>query len=394
MKWWIMTLLFIVGFLPYEADAQVFHDQAFRDAAEKGLEFTYNLEFEKADQVFSEMSATWSEYPGPYFLLAINRWWQSYISTTDAYHSYIEKNLQKALTLNGKLKKREGYDLEYTFFQYMSYAFLTRLYILRREWMKAANNGRKALPFLPDGISLTGESPEFFFSAGIYHYYAETYPRQHYYIRPFTIFFPEGNAELGLEELETAAGTPNFTRTESLYYLGDIYLEEEKAYQKALRVKQKLAEMYPENTWFSADYARGLIYAGKAKDAEKLLQKMITSFEANKDFKTKHISSVDSRLTSQIMMRVYHYMGRVHYSYHQNFQKAIDYFELSLKMANLAGVKDDQHLPGNYFWIGRSQDELGENTKAKDAYEKAISLNENQEVKSQAQACLKGECLD
>ena len=388
----IMFLFFSALFASVTLEAQVFHDQDFRLQAEKGLAFTYNLEFTQADRVFTEMKTRYKEYPGPDFLLAINRWWQSYISTTDQYHSYIEARLKSAIKLNEKLKERENYNLEYAFFQYMSFAFLTRLYILRKEWVKAANTGRKALPYLSNGLTFAEESPEFYFSSGIYHYYAEVYPREHYYVRPFTIFFPSGDAERGLEELEFASSIPNFTRTESLYYLGDIYLEEEANYPKALIIKRKLFEEYPNNTWFRADYARALVYAGRESQAKPVLLDMIRSFEKIKKHETRQVTSSESLYTTLIMMRVYNYMGKVAYHSDQDYQMASRYFQLSMKMGELAGVEMDPHLAINQYFLGRTYDQLGDPEKAEDAYRKALDMDENREVKALAEACLKRDC--
>ena len=145
--------------------------------------------FEKANEVFESLQQEYPDHPGPYFLLATNRWWQSYITVDQVYHSYIEQQLDLALRHNQRLKNREDAHLEYVFFQYMCYAFKTRLHTLRREWLAAANDGRKALPYLRDGLRYAQSSAEFYFSAGIYHYYAATYPEDHFYVRPFMVFF-------------------------------------------------------------------------------------------------------------------------------------------------------------------------------------------------------------
>lgn len=387
---WLWLVVFFIGF--GKAYSQVFHDQYFRTEAAKGLDFTYNLQFEEADGVFSRLESRYSTHPAPLFLKAVNRWWQSYISTTDHYHDFIEESLEKSLELNEKMEKTPGYDLEFTFFQYMSYAFLTRLYILRREWLRAANTGRKALPYLEDALGYTSRSPEFFFSAGIYHYYAEVYPKDHIYVRPFTVFFPDGDARLGLEELGQAAENRNFTQAEALYYLGDIYLEEEGDVDNSLIIKEKLARLYPENTWFAVDFARVLVHDHQYQRARVILEKFRQTFEAIPHSGQQHITSVDYTLTSQIMVRVYHYLGVISMEQESNYQKALKYLNLSLKMGEISGLEADIHLPASQYLVGRCYDYLGKTSLAVSAYHKAINMPENQDVKHLAEACLRKNC--
>ena len=101
-----------------QSHAQVFEDQYFRDEVKKGLDKVYNLEFEAGDHIFSKLKDKYEKHPGPYFLLALNRWWQSYICTTPAYHEYILKQLNTSLELNETFENRESHTLEYTFLQY------------------------------------------------------------------------------------------------------------------------------------------------------------------------------------------------------------------------------------------------------------------------------------
>ncbi len=96
------------------AVAQVFEDQYFRQMAKRGLDYTYDLDFEKAHQVFDELNRAYPQHPAPHYLLAFNRWWQSYISTTPYYHSFIVEQLQLALDYNVLYGGKAEYRLEYT----------------------------------------------------------------------------------------------------------------------------------------------------------------------------------------------------------------------------------------------------------------------------------------
>lgn len=367
---------------------QVFQDDVFREAAHKGLALTYNFDFEAADAHFSQLQAAYPDHPAPYYLLAFNRWWQSYISHTDVYHSVIEMHLKTALKHNQAYINKEGFELEYTFFQYMIYAFQSRLHILRREWWSGANTGLKALPYLTKGINFVEESPEFYFSTGIYHYYAETYPRKHAYIKPFMVFFPEGNASKGLEELRKAADLENFTQIESQYYLGDIYLEEEKAYRKAIQIKRKLSRMFPQNTWFEADYARALVYDGQYESAHEILSGIRQVYESQGQAMQRQVTSQESRYTSFLMIRVYHYLGRVAMAQEQDVAIAEKWFGLSQQMANLEGLMVYEYEAHNLYQLAEVYVQQNKKEKARKALRQILELEENAAVLKQTQALL------
>jgi len=373
---------FFLGLLHFsQLPAQVFEDTYFRAEAKKGLDKVYNLEFEEGNKIFSSLKTNYPTHPAPYFLLALNRWWQSYISTTPAYHDYILEQLDLSLLYNERLASSESLALEHTFFQYMCYAFKTRLHILQREWLKAANNGRKALKYLEKGFDFTGKAPEFYFSSGIYHYYAATYPQDHAYVRPFMVFFPDGDEKLGLEELHKASAVENFTQIEALYYLGDIYLEQKKEFITALDLKLKLYTSYPQNTWFAADYARSLISNQQFGKAVRILEEIQQKFESQSGYEDLAITSLQSRYTSLLMMRVYHYLGLCAMKQLADYESALSFFDQSLLMAKLAKVEVDPYLPENMYHLGLCKEKLDKLPEAIIAYETALDMDDNDGIK-------------
>jgi tetratricopeptide (TPR) repeat protein len=202
------------------------------------------------------------------------------------------------------------------------------------------------------------------------------------------VFFPEGNASQGLEELVKAGTLENFTQVESLYYLGDIYLEEEADYRKALQIKRKLMRKYPQNTWFEADYARALVYDGQYEEAEEILGSMQAVFEAIPNALNQHVTSQESRYTTLLMVRIYHYLGRCALEGEQDYQLAQQHFERSLKMASLAGLSEYEYIPNNHFWLAEIHAQRGEKTAAITSLEKVFDCEENEQVLDRAIALL------
>ena len=131
----LIGLVFPILFSCQLSYAQVFEDQVFREKAAAGMDLVNQQRNEEAEVKLEQLLLDYPEHPAPHFLLAANRWWQSYITTSPNYHAYIAENLDKALALNKEFEKKLEFELEYTFFQYMCYAFKTRLHTLRREWL-------------------------------------------------------------------------------------------------------------------------------------------------------------------------------------------------------------------------------------------------------------------
>lgn len=374
--------------------AQVFENPDFRNRASVGMKMVYQLQFEAANSHFSQLEEDFEGHPAPHFLLALNRWWQSYLSPTDDhFHPYLESELSNCLELNRSLKNLPAYELEYLFFQYMSYAFRARLYILQHHYWKAANSGKKALTYLKKGFEFTDQAPEFYFSSGIYHYYAEVYPRNHPIVRPFMIFFPDGNANLGLAELEKAAAVPNFAQVEASFYLTSIYLHHEKDFQKAHQVAQQLANEYPDNIWFQLDLAEILIATKTFPQAMRILETAQRSFEQHPAYDREPISSQEQSLSTYVMMRAYYLLGQIAFQHH-TFESALAHFRTSNRMAELASIESDAMLSANYLHIGYCYDRMGIREAAVEAYQKALKLPDNDAIKSRAKTCLQAPCID
>jgi len=366
---------------------QVFDDSLFRAEAARGLEQTYDMSFEAAATTFRDLRRRYPQHPAPHFLLATNRWWQAYITTDPYYHKEIEVQIDSVLLRNAALRGRAGYELEYTFFQYMAYALQTRLYILRQEWLYAANAGRKALPYLNPGLQYAQQSPEFYFSAGIYHYYAEVYPEDHPYVRPFMYFFPDGNARLGLAELGKAARTPNYTQAEAMYYLGDIYFHEEGDTTEGLALKARLHRRYPRNTWFRLSYARALILAGRLAEGKALLDPMVAAFEATPGHRERRLSSRVTRHTTLVMQYVYATRGQALVRLGDQTAAERD-LRASLRCHELGHRPEDPYLPEAWFYLGECLRAQDRHKEAQAAYRRCLDLPANRAVRAAAEAAL------
>ena len=96
------------------------------------------------------------------------------------------------------------------------------------------------------------------FGQGIYNYFAEVMPRQHPIIKPILWLLPEGDRELGLQQLREVAAEGLYARTEAAYFLAQIYRLFEKDKALALPFLQELLARYPDDALFHRYTARTL----------------------------------------------------------------------------------------------------------------------------------------
>lgn len=386
-------LIFLFSFSLLFSHAQVFDDPVFDREAKRGIEFLYNFEFDAAEAVFLPLKEKYPNHPAPYFFLATNRWWQNYLSAkTPLYYKFVGSMIEKSLELNEQFEDQPEHHMEYTYFQFMGYALKARVNAAQGNWWTAANAARKIISPIKEGFQYVDKRAEFAFASGIYHYYAEVYPREYPMVKPFMAFFPDGDEALGIRELKIAASKPNYAQVECLFYLSYIHLEERSDWLEGLEVARKLTTRFPKNTWFKADYAHALILNKEYTEARKILHQMVSIFERKSGHSTRNIHSRQSRYTTHLMIKVYQYLGKIYLFKDHEYEKAMDFFEKSEAMARLASVEEDNLLAEDMYYKGRCFDGLGVREKAIQHYKKALGMDGNVYIRDEAKECIKAPC--
>jgi tetratricopeptide (TPR) repeat protein len=394
-----LSFLFTTGFLllaslPMPSVAQVLENSALREQALSVMQLVYDMRFDEAQAEIARLKRHHPEKPMAYFLHGINRYWQTNVARSmRVFGDEVEEQMGLALEKVEQYEDREDYAQTYHFLRFMAYAIQSRMHVLAQEDWSAANDARKVLDPLKAGFAYTDRSLELNFSTGLYHYYAKAYPRDHAYVRPFMVFFPEGDIEKGLGEMEQAASAPNLAQEEALYYLSEIYLFEDDRLDASLSAARRVYDRHPDNTWFRADLIRSLIAKGAYDEARSHIEAMVKAFEAQPGALSRNIDSRESRFTSNVMMRVYHYQGRLELEGpQQTLSAAIAALRRSLKVAQLGEITRDEYLPASWYYLGRCYDRQGKRKQATNAYETVLDLPDNERYRERARACLRQVC--
>lgn len=355
----------------------------------------YNLDHSQAARTLQQLSSQYPSDPSIPLLRALNRFWQAELSRKHGqYHAYIYRQLEEAVDKNAAFETNPGAQKSYHFVEFMVYALEARLkYFEESDW-GAVNAARKVLSHLDPVIELSASSPELSLIAGLYHYYSISYPRDKTYLKPFMAFFPEGSISKGLKELVYASEHENIGQAQALYYLTDIYQFESHEYLKAIESSGKLHQLFPGNTWFHADYIRALIRGRRLSQAKQECLAIVAAFEHVNRSAERPIYSTESRYTSQLMMRIYHYLGQIAYHGSGNIQEAKSFFNMSWKMIELSEMERNEYAAYTLFYQGLCEDKLGNRSQALEFYDQALDHPDASSIEEAVEACEDSPCTN
>ncbi len=271
----LRILFLLLFFIASEAQAQTLQDANTKNTIIAGLEDLYSYDFKSANEHFTLIRNKYPKHPAAYLLFSMQAQ-QQFFPLKDypmASKNYVA-NLEKAYSLALSLYEKNENDLEAAFFCTASLGFLGAYEADNQNFFKAMNYAQKAYSFLKIGLKNTDRQPEFLYSSGIYNYYRISYPEIHPIIKPFMIFFHEGNKKAGLNLLELATLKTIFVKNESLFYIGYIFNKYEGTPAKGLPYSSELVKKYPENHWYMLQRAELLSLTGNYEAADEFVDKL------------------------------------------------------------------------------------------------------------------------
>lgn len=241
----------------------------------------YNFNFSKAEIEFNWLKYNYPEHPLAYFLFAISTWWQMMPNLDkesplgDEFLAYMDTTVTKAKAI---LDKDEN-NIEANFFLAGAYGFEGRYHSDKRNWGRASNAGRLALKYLERTQGNESFSPEILFGDALFNYYSVWIREEYPLLRPVLVFFPKGDKDLGLQQLEKVASNAFYTRIEAIFFLMRIKAFETNETFEALRLSEDMFKRYPNNAYFHRFYTRMLYSAGQFDATEKESNEILNRFE-------------------------------------------------------------------------------------------------------------------
>ncbi|MEW5798637.1 MAG: tetratricopeptide repeat protein [Bacteroidota bacterium] len=247
----------------------------FDERAQRGINFVYNLEFEKAETEFNYLAQHYPSHPAGKFFLGMIEWWKILIDIDDESRDeiFIQK-MDEVIDLCDSLLDVNKNDVSALFFKGGALGFQGRLRANRSSWIKAANDGRLALPIVQRAFKLAPGNYDILLGIGIYNYYASTIPERYPIVKPVMIFFPAGDKKKGIEQLRTASEHARYAAIEAKYFLLQLNYSYEKQFDTAYTLAVSLLKQFPNNVLFHRYAGRSAYILSKYAEAEQAFQQI------------------------------------------------------------------------------------------------------------------------
>jgi tetratricopeptide (TPR) repeat protein len=365
----IQLLIFFVLALivfAHPTSAQWVTDSVYDYHVQKGIDYTYDLDFEHAQQEFSELVKLKPEHPAGYFFLAMIDWWKILLNLDDDSHDdeFFDK-LGKVIDMcDARLDKDEN-DITALFFKGGAIGFRGRLRANRNHWIRAANDGRRAINIVQKAYELQPGNADILLGMGIYNYYAEVAPDRYPFLKPFMWLLPKGDKAKGIEQLRVASQRAKYARIEATYFLVQLYFYFEKDYGSALQLASQLCSKYPHNALFQRILGRCEVALNQLNEAHAIYSEVV------KRHAEGHVGYNDAAVRE-----AYYYIGMYYMSTHQ-LEEALKQFSLSERLSKAI----DKDSPSGYrvmanLRMGMAFDLLKRRDDAIQSYRRVLAMDE------------------
>ncbi len=332
-----------------------------------GIKQIYNIKFDQAERTFKGLIADYPNRPEGRFFLAMIDWWKillnpDNVSNDDIFYQKLEDVIYQC----DQILKKNPDNEEALFFKGGSIGFRGRLRALRESWLKAANDGRLALPIVEKAAKLNPNNVDVQLGFGIYDYYAAVIPDEFPLIKPLMIFFPPGNKKKGLDELTNVALHGRFAKYEARYFLTTLYFSYENDPYKADEWCKKLTTEFPDNPVFERWRGRIAAKMGDYYTANLIFRNILQ--KAEKNYRGYNNSNVKREAS--------YYIG-YQYRILDKLDSAKIYFDMCANLSKQIDKKETSgFLINSYLYLGMIDDVQGDRNGAVNYYKKLLDLKE------------------
>lgn len=283
MRWILYILFFMASFTAVaqkDTTKLLIADMIVQIESTEAMNAMYNFDFKEASKQYRWLMQKYPDSPLSYFLLGLSEWWKMIPNSDvkiydDRFYYYMDTTIQIAEAMLEVPEKR----LEGAFFLAATYGFKGRLYSDRGQWGKAASAGRKALKYLEISQEYDNLNPELLFGDALYNYFSVWIPENYPVLKPVLAFFPDGDKELGLEQLREVSLNAFYTRIEAQVFLMQILANDKNDYAAALGFARYLHEHYPNNPYFHRYFVRYLYSQHRYRQVEPIALEILKRVE-------------------------------------------------------------------------------------------------------------------
>ncbi len=346
------------------AEQSVLDDALVRFQAKRGLDLLYDMRFAQAQRLFDQIDLRFPEHPIGPFLNALNTWWKILLDLSDTSHDdAFFAAMDEVIARCDRMIKDNPRHFDALFFKGAALGFRGRLRSNRHDWIKAAGDGKRAMDYVLAVARKDAGNHDYVFGKGLYDYYADVMPRKYPFVKPLMAFFPDGDRQRGLRELERTATQGYYIQTEAAYFLVQIYYLFEEDYEKSVYYVTWLRERHPGNAFFHA--IEGRIYArwGQWEKSQTVFEDVLERFKQGKP-------GYNAATGEQAL----YYLARARMA-RSDYQPALAYL-VQLEALSARTTDDAYFKVMGRLRQGMAYDALGQRTLAQDRYRQVLGMKE------------------
>ncbi len=207
---------FILFFLVIQAGFLQAQSPEFDSLITTGIHQIYNIKFPDAEVTFRKVIANYPDHPAGRFFLAMIDWWRILLDLdNESNDELFFQKLEDVIYQCDQMLEQDPDNVDALFFKGGAIGFRGRLRAYRESWIKAADDGREALPIVERASELDPSNMDVQLGFGIYNYYASVIPNDYPFLKPLMIFFPSGDKEKGISQLNTTASNGKYAKYEA-----------------------------------------------------------------------------------------------------------------------------------------------------------------------------------
>lgn len=211
----------------------------------------YAFKLAVADSISKQIVVMSPDHYLAHFARANYYWWMMISgASADAYEKHYKTSISQSLAFAGNHLATHD-DPADLFYLITMYAMNARLDVKNGAYIRALRHGRGAINHVEQSQGLESIYQGFYLTSGLYHYITVKAGQRYPFLKIYSLFYPEGNLELGLSQLHQATRSDYVIwQTEAHYFLMRIYLEMEN--------EPRLAQTHA--TWLTSRYPSNLIF--------------------------------------------------------------------------------------------------------------------------------------
>jgi hypothetical protein len=248
---------------------QILKDSSSVNLIKRGIDFIYNAEFEKADNVGIELGRLFPGHPVNYLFRGMITYWKNYpLIITSAARESFESDMRKTIELCDR-NKDQASAAENLLVNLCARGLLLLYYTDNDMSFEVFPIASSTYQCIRLSFKFTEVYNDFYFFTGVYNYYREAYPEAHPVYKTLAFLFPKGSKVKGLQDLQVVAKNSIILKAEAYSFLTEIFLSFENNFQQATFYSKNLHNIYPGNPAYLGTYIKNLLLIRQYDEAEK-----------------------------------------------------------------------------------------------------------------------------